>query len=394
MMPFIHFHRPSIGDEEINEVVDTLKSGWLSTGPKVYKFEHDFAEEVGAFHAIAVNSCTAALHLSLEAIGVKEGDYVITTPFTFAATAEVIRYFNANVLFVDIDEDTGNIDPDMIEMAIMKHQKPDRIKAIIPVHFAGRPCDMNRIMRIGEKYNIRIIEDAAHAFPSIYSGRPIGTIGDLTAFSFYATKTITTGEGGMVTTNDDEWAERIRRMRLHGVDRDIWNRYTTNVPKWFYGVDDIGFKYNMPDIAAAIGLAQLKKAAKFRIKRKSIAIRYTQGLKDLPLILPNDANLPKFSLHSWHLYVIRLTGRIHRNRFIERMAEEGVGTSVHFIPLYEQPYWYKKLGLTFRDFPMCHKWYQSCVSLPIWPDMTDEQVSYVIEKTKKILGGENESRNI
>lgn len=385
-MNFIPFHKPSIGKEEIDEVIDTLKSGWLSTGPKALQFEKNFAEAVGSFHAVSVNSCTAALHLALEAIEIKEGDYIITTPFTFAATAEVIRYFKANALFVDIDEKTGNIDPDMIELSIMKHKNPDKIKAIIPVHFAGRPCDMTRIMKIAKTHNLKIVEDAAHAFPSQYGQLSIGNIGDMTAFSFYATKTLTTGEGGMITTNNSDWAERIKRMRLHGVDRDIWNRYTSNVPKWYYAIEDIGFKYNMPDILAALGLAQLKKAYDFQIKRKLISSQYRKELENIDeIILPDDFNLPRYSMHSWHLYVIRLKIQNYRNRFIEKLSEKQIGSSVHFIPLYEHPYWHKKTGLSSKDFPICNKWYQGCISLPIYPDLSEDQILYITRSIKEII---------
>lgn len=384
----IPFHKPSIGKEEIAEVVDTLESGWLSSGPKVKQFEEAFAYRVGANYAIAVNSCTAALHLSLEAIGLLENQFVITTPLTFAATAEVIRYFKAHPIFVDVDSN-GNIDPDEIERAIHQAKYDGKeVKAIIPVHLTGRPCNMSRIMSIARDHNIKVIEDAAHAFPASNGLRSVGCIGDLTCFSFYATKTLATGEGGMVTTDNAGFAERIQRMRLHGVDRDIWNRYNSDKPKWYYLVEDVGFKYNMSDVAAAMGIQQLKKTDDFWSRRKAIADRYSKAFSDLPLILPKDDDLPRGSQHAWHLYVIRLLDKgmaFKRDRFIELMLEKGVGTSVHFIPLHLHPYWQKRYNFIQADFPKALDWYMRCVSLPIYPAMTDDDVSHVVRSVREII---------
>jgi len=382
----IPFHKPSVGEEEIEAVAETIRSGWLSSGPKVKQFEEVFAQNVSAKHAIAVNSCTAALHLSLEAIGLKENQYVITTPLTFAATAEVIRYFKAHPIFADIDEN-GNISPGEIEIAIKKAQHEGKeVTTILPVHFAGQPCDMNRILKIANYNGLHVIEDAAHAFPASIGLDMIGSIGDLTCFSFYATKTLTTGEGGMVTTNNDKYAERIKRMRLHGVDRDIWNRYNSDKPKWYYLVEDVGFKYNMTDIAAAMGIVQLKRTYEFWGRRVEIAEKYSNAFADLPIRLPNE-----FNNQSWHLYVIRLDPQrtnIKRDDFIVKMAELGVGTSVHFIPLHLHPYYVNKYKYRPLDFPVTMSFYESCVSLPIYPAMTDDDVDRVIDSVRKILIGE------
>lgn len=385
----IPFHRPSIGEEEIAAVVDTLRSGWLSSGPKVKQFEEAFAQNLNVKHAIAVNSCTAALHLSLEAIGLLADEFVITTPLTFAATSEVIRYFGAHPLFVDVNDGDGNINPYHIEMAIVNARRlGKKVRAILPVDFAGNPCDLYAIKRIADYYNLKVVEDAAHAFPAAIGLDMIGGISDLTCFSFYATKTITTGEGGMVTTNNDAYAERIKRMRLHGVDRDIWNRYNSDKPKWYYLVEDVGFKYNMTDIAAAMGLVQLKRAYEFWGSRLAIAERYREAFADLPIRLPEEQYKNN---SSWHLYVIRLDPRltsVKRDDFIVKMAKLGVGTSVHFIPLHLHPYYVNKYKYRPLDFPWAMGFYESCVSLPIYPSMTDSDVSKVIDSVRKILYGE------
>lgn len=386
----VPFHKPSIGKEEIDAVVDTLKSGWLSSGPKVKQFEEEFADAVASTYAIAVNSCTAALHLSLEAVGLKENQYVITTPLTFAATAEVIRYFKAHPIFVDVNED-GNINPDEIEIAIKKAQtKGKEVTTIMPVHFAGRPCDMSRILKIANYNGLHVIEDAAHAFPSSIGIRPIGSISDMTCFSFYATKTLSTGEGGMITTHNKEYAERVKRTRLHGVDRDIWNRYNSDKPKWFYLVEDVGFKYNMSDIAAAMGIQQLRKSYDFWDCRKRISEAYNRAFSDMPLILPTDGDLPRGSRHAWHLYVVKIDPmltNIKRDEFIELMAKHGVGTSVHFIPLHLHPYWTRLYNFKHDDFPKALSFYEQCVSLPIYPGMGEYETYMVTDTVRKIFMG-------
>ena len=386
---FIPFALPSIGEEEIAEVVDSLRSGWLTTGPKAKQFEEEFAASVGAPYALAVNSCTAAMHLALDAIGLAEGEWVVTTPFTFTATAEVIRYFNAHPLFVDIDVKTGNLDSRLLSQALDRAESEGkRVRAIMPVHFAGRPCDMDRIMELAGERSLKVVEDAAHAYSSSFGESMIGNIGDLTCFSFYATKPIATGEGGMVTTSEEGYAKRIRMMRLHGISKDIRARISPEKPNWYYEVAAPGFKYNLPDVAAAIGIHQLRKAEKFRLRRKEIASRYEAAFNGMPVFLPSAADLPPGSRHAWHLYVIRLDTdhlSINRDRFIERMAERGIGTSVHFIPLHLHPYWKSRYGFSAEDFPEAFRLYQSCVSLPIYPAMTDENVATVIHATREIL---------
>lgn len=380
---FLPFALPDIGEEEIAEVVHSLRSGWITTGPKTKQFEEQFATQFNErMEAIAVNSATAGLHIALEAIGVSQGDEVITTPYTFTATAEVIRYLGAHPVFVDIDPSTLNIDPNKIEAAIT-----NRTKAIIPVHFAGLSCDMLEIIKVARKHNLRIIEDAAHALPTTYQGKLIGELDtDATVFSFYATKTITTGEGGMVVTRNPEIAARCRVMRLHGISRDSFDRYTSTKPAWHYEVIAPGFKYNMTDIASSIGIHQLKKASLFQQRRQAMATRYDQELKDLPLILPPH---PKDGdVHAWHLYVIRLqtAAGIAREQFIEEMSKRGIGCSVHFIPLHLQPYWRDMYNLQPEDFPTSLEVYQASASLPLYTKMTDDDQGRVIRAIKEIIG--------
>ncbi len=299
--------------------MDTLRSGWITTGPKVARFEKDFASYLNVPYALAVNSATAGLHLALEAVGVGPGDEVITTPYTFTASAEVIRYLGAEPVFVDIDPRTININPEKIERVIS-----ERSKAILPVHFGGQSCDMGKILELAYSYGLKVIEDAAHALPATYREQMMGAIGDAGVFSFYATKTLATGEGGMVVTSSEDVAKRIKTMRLHGINRDIWDRYTIDKPNWYYEVVAPGFKYNMADIMAAIGIHQLKKIDKFQKRREEIARRYTEAFLNLPLKTPFVVN-PR-DKHSWHLYVIQLELeylKIDRNEFIEKMAEKG-----------------------------------------------------------------------
>ncbi|MBV5340358.1 MAG: DegT/DnrJ/EryC1/StrS family aminotransferase [Deltaproteobacteria bacterium] len=382
MTSFLPFALPDIGDEEINEVLDSLRSGWLTTGQKTKRFEEDFAAFVGDdFDAIAVNSATAGLHLALEALGIGPGDEVITTTYTFTATAEVVRYLGADPVFVDIDPDTFNIDPIKIDAAITP-----RTKAIIPVHFAGLSCDMDAILAIAGKHGLKVVEDAAHALPTTSRGRLIGSLGsDATVYSFYATKTITTGEGGMIVTRDPEVAKRCRIMRLHGISRDAFDRYTSTKPSWHYEVVAPGCKYNMTDIAASLGIHQLKKAGSFQKKRKEMAMCYDEAFCELPLMLPPKAI--SGDIHAWHLYVIRLTddARVLRDRFIELMAEKGVGCSVHFIPLHLHPYWRDRYNLQSTDFPQALHAYERAVSLPIYTRMNERDQARVVSAVKEIL---------
>jgi dTDP-4-amino-4,6-dideoxygalactose transaminase len=377
---FIPFHIPVIDEAEIQSVVETLKSGWLTTGPKVKRFEEDFANYLGARHAIAVNSGTAALHLALDAVGIKEGDEVIVPTMTFAATAEIVLYFKAKPVFVDCQPDTLNLDPSRIEAAITS-----KTKAIIPVHIGGRPCEMDRILDIAKRHDLRVIEDAAHALPTGYNGHTVGTIGDITCFSFYATKTITTGEGGMATTENPEWAERMRIMSLHGISHDAWKRYTKE-GSWYYEILSPGFKYNLTDIGAAIGIEQLKKCDEFWEARQRIAMIYGKAFADLQEIqlptYPNDVR------HAWHLFIIQLNLerlRINRNLFIEALREKQIGTSVHFIPLHLHPYYRDKFGYKPEDFPNASAVFDRIISLPIYPKMTEANVRDVIVAVRQIV---------
>jgi perosamine synthetase len=377
---FISFHKPAIGEDEIRSVVETLQSGWLTTGPKVKRFEEDFSKYVGCKHAVAVNSGTAALHLALDAVGIKEGDEVIVPTMTFTATAEVVLYFKAKPVLVDCQRETFNLDPTQLEAAITS-----KTKAIIPVHMAGQPCDMDEILSIARKHHLRVIEDAAHALPASYRGKTVGAVGDITCFSFYATKTITTGEGGMATTDNSEWAERMRMMSLHGISHDAWKRYTKE-GSWYYEVVSPGFKYNLTDIAAAIGIEQLKKCNEFWQARQSIAMVYEKAFADLKGI-----QVPLYRKdvqHAWHLFVIQVELerlRINRNQFIDALREKEIGTSVHFIPLHLHPYYRDKFGYKPGDFPNASTVFERIVSLPIYPKMTEGEVERVIEAVREIV---------
>lgn len=377
---FLPFHKPDIGEAEAEAVLDTLRSGWLTTGSKVKQFEADFAKYLGCSHAVAVNSCTAALHLALEAVGIEQGDEVIVPTMTFTASAEVVLYFKAKPVLVDCLPDTLNIDPDCVARAITA-----KTKAIIPVHFGGQPCDMDSILEIARRHKLYVIEDAAHALPSNYRGKRVGTIGDITCFSFYATKTITTGEGGMATTENPEWAARMRMMSLHGISHDAWKRYAKE-GSWYYEVIHPGFKYNLTDISAAIGIEQLKKCDAFDAARNRIATAYNEAFSDLPEI---QTPLCKPDIgHAWHLYVIQLDLerlKINRDQFIEALKEYGIGTSVHFIPLHLHPYYRDKFGHAPDDFPQATEVYQRILSLPIYPKMTQSSIEQVIEGTRKIV---------
>jgi len=379
---FLPFFLPDIGEEEIAEVVDSLRSGWITTGPKTKLFERNFAEFLGNdAEAISVNSATAGLHLALEALGISDGDEVITTPYTFTATAEVIRYLGAKPVFVDIDPATFNINPLRIESAITP-----RTKAIIPVHFAGLACDMDIIMDIARQYGLAVVEDAAHALPAVYKGKLVGTLeSDATVYSFYANKTLSTGEGGMIVTRNSEIADRCRVMRLHGISRDAFDRYSSTKPAWYYEVIAPGFKYNMGDLAASLGIHQLKKAWKFHERRMQIVEQYDAEFIDLPLNLPPRPL--RGDLHAWHIYAIRLdkSAKVSRGEFIEQMAARGIGCSVHFIPLHLHPYWSKTYNLKPMDFPHSLRSYKQAVSLPLFTKMTNEDQARVIDAVRELL---------
>lgn len=379
MKPFLPFHVPDIGEEEIQSVVETLRSGWLTTGIKTKQFEEEFAEFIGAQHAVAVNSCTAALHLALEAVGVTAGDEVIVPTMTFAATAEVVHYCRALPVLVDCQGDTLNIDVEALEQAISS-----KTKAIIPVHFAGQPCQMDRIVELARSRNIKVIEDAAHALPAKYQGRMVGTLGDITCFSFYATKTMTTGEGGMATTENSEWAERMRILSLHGISRDAVNRYTPE-GSWYYEICYPGYKYNLTDMASALGIPQLGKCHDFAKIRHQYAMLYNEAFKDIPEIILPHVN--KDIEHAWHLYVIQLDLdrlRIGRDEIIDLLKQQGIGTSVHFIPLHLHPF-YRSNTYAGGNFPVANQVFKRIISLPIYPKMKNVDIHRVIDVLTKLL---------
>ena len=382
--PFLPFALPEIGDAEIAEVVDTLKSGWITTGPKARRFEEAFTAFLGdpSLQSIAVNSATAGLHLALEALGIGPGDEVITTTHTFTATAEVVRYLGADVVLVDIDPATLNIDPAAVEAAITP-----RTKCIMPVHYAGLAADMPALLDIARRHGLKVVEDAAHALPTTCGGRLVGTLGsDATVFSFYANKTITTGEGGMLVTRDAELAKRARVMRLHGMNRDAFDRFTAKVPAWYYEIVAPGFKYNLTDIAAALGLHQLQRAHGFQQRRVRLAQQMDAGLAGLPLVLPPKA--AGTDLHAWHLYVVRLAddAGVDRDTFIERLFAAGIGCSVHYIPLHLHPYWRDRYGLTPDRFPHSQRAYERMVSLPLYTRMSESDVDRVCDAVRAALG--------
>ncbi|MBA4538048.1 DegT/DnrJ/EryC1/StrS family aminotransferase [Bacillus aquiflavi] len=377
-MDTIPYALPQIEDEEIKEVIDTIHSNWLSKGPKTVEFEKQFKSYVQAEHAIGLNSCTAGLHLSQLAAGVGPGDEVITTPYTFVSSANTIIHSGAKPVFVDIDPVTMNIDVNQIESKIT-----NKTKAIIPVHFAGYPCDMDPIMEIARKYNLTVIEDAAHAVHTQYKGKMIGSIGDFTCFSFYATKNLVTGEGGMITTHNEALADKIRVMSLHGMSKNAWNRYGDK-GSWYYEVDYPGFKYNMTDIQAAFGIVQLSKLEQMQQTRERYAAVYNQAFSEIEgFIVPHHDDVNR---HAWHLYVLRVKEQnftIDRAEFIEKLKEKGIGTSVHFIPVPMQPY-YKKLGYKVEDYPNALAAYEGAISLPLYPKMSEQQVQRVVDVVLEI----------
>lgn len=380
---FLPFSLPEIGEEEIAEVVDSLRSGWVTTGPKARAFEKQFSEFLGdsLLHSISVNSATSGLHLALEALGVGIGDEVVVPTYTFTATAEVVRYLGATPVFVDVDSQTYNMSAETFRAAIT-----DKTKAVVPVHFAGLACDMDNIISIAREFNIAVVEDAAHALPTLYKGKLIGTLdSDFSVFSFYANKTMTTGEGGMVVTANPSLAKRCQIMRLHGISRDAFDRYTSDKPAWFYEVVAPGFKYNMPDIAASIGIHQLKRLPMFHAKREEMAKFYRESLSKFPLGLPEFAK--DGSSHAWHLYPVRVLSEagITRDEFIIRMAEEGIGCSVHFIPLHRQPYWRDTFSLSNETFPVADKLFLEEVSLPLYTKMTIQDQQRVVDTIVKVL---------
>jgi len=377
----IPFHRPSIGTEELDAVRHVLESKWLATGPVTIQFEREFAQYVGANYAVAVNSCTAALHLALDAINVKRGDEVLIPTYTFAATGEVVTYFGARPVLCDSMPGGFNVDP-----ADLARRITAKTRAIIAVHIAGEPSNLTVLRRIADENSLELIEDAAHALPATYGGQMIGSISDLTAFSFYATKTITTGEGGMLTTNNPEYAKRAAVMRLHGIDGDAWKRYTRD-GSWRYEIIAAGFKANMPDLLAALGSAQLRKADKFYQRRREIADTYIRHFSQIDeLEIPPIGDFS--STHSWHLFILRLKNgsyKTDRCELIQQLKHQGIGTSVHFIPLHLHPYYQRQYGYAEGDFPCAEDAYSRCLSLPIYPDMTEDDVMRVVAAVEKYV---------
>ncbi len=371
---------PYLGEEELQEVMDTLRSGWITMGPKTRRFEELFAEYVGSRHAIAVSSCTAGLHLALVAGGIGPGDEVITTPLTFCSTANVVVHQEAVPIFADVRIDTFNIDPGETRKKITP-----RTKAIIPVHFGGQPCEMDEIRAIASEHELQVIEDAAHATGAKYKDRMIGTISDVTVFSFYASKNLTTGEGGMITAEDEELAEKMRILRLHGISSDAWKRYSAQ-GSWYYEVLVPGYKYNMTDVQASLGIHQLARQKKFLEVRQRYAEMYTDAFRDQPEII--TPVVKDHVRHAWHLYIIRLSLErltIDRGQFIEALRKENIGTSVHFIPLHLHPYYRERYGFEKGDFPVAESLYEGVVTLPLYPKMSIQDVRDVIKAVRKVV---------
>lgn len=380
---FLHFAPPSIGEEEIAEVVDTLKSGWITTGPKVQRFEEEFSAFVGT-SSLALSSATAGLQIALTALGIGKGDLVISTPMTFCSGITAIEDVGATPILVDICSDTLNIDPEKIKEVLETHPDRKKIKAIIPVHYAGHPCDMESILNLVKKYDLKVIEDAAHAIPAKYQGKRIGSIGDLTAFSFYVTKNMTTAEGGMLTGQNTEALKKARVLSLHGISHDAWKRYEKE-GSWYYEVIERGFKANMTDIQAAIGIHQLKKLADFHKRRQEIANQYTNAFTKIDEL---ETPTQRFDVeHAWHLYTLRLNLnqlKVDRSKFIEELKKRNIGSSVHFIPAQKHPYFKKKFGWEEKNFPVTSKEFYRIISLPIYPKMLESDVQSVIEAVSDI----------
>jgi len=383
---FVPFSVPSIGKEEENAVLNVLRSGWLTTGKITLEFEKLFAEKLGAKFALAVNSATSGLILAMEALGITRGTKILTTPYTFISTATAASHLGAQIEYADIEKDSYSIDPVKIEEQLSKDKN---IKVVVPVHIAGNPCNMKEICRIAKKYGVSVLEDCAHAFPSKTKEGFCGTLGDIGVFSFYATKTMTTAEGGMIVTNDEKLASRIKKMRLHGIDRDVWNRYTDKKASWLYDVVEPGFKFNLPDLLSAMGIEQLKKSDLFLKKRISIIKKYNEAFaKHDCFILPpdNEGN-------AWHLYLLGLNFEklnCTRDEFASELQKNGLGISMHFIPHYHFSIWKHNdnllgdltkadEGFCEKKFPNCEKHFLRTVTLPLWPDMMDEMVQKVIE---------------
>lgn len=376
----VPFYTPDIGEEEIAAVVETLRSGWITIGPRTQEFEKRFAAFVGAPYAVAVSSCTAALHLALDCIGIQPGDEVITSTLTFTATGATVLHAGGTLVLADVTPDTLNLDP-----ADVGRKVSPRTRAIVPVHYAGHPAPMDELLDIARTHRLAVIEDAAHALPAAYKGRRVGTIGDLTAFSFYATKNLCTGEGGMLTTSNEEWADVLRTRRLHGMSRDAWRRYSTE-GQWRYDVLYPGFKYNMTDLNASLGLVQLRRLPQLYERRRQLAQRYYELLADVEAIQLPEVR-PEVE-HAWHLFVVRLRTealRIDRDRMIEELRQAGVGTQVHFIPLHMHSYYRGRFGFQPEQFPVASAVAERIISLPLFTRMTDDDVAYVCDQLRRIV---------
>ncbi len=376
----VPFYVPDIGEAEIAAVVETLRSGWITIGPRTQEFEKCFASFVGASYAVATSSCTAALHLALDGVGIQPGDEVITSTLTFTATAATILHAGGKPVLADVTPDTLNLDP--VDVA---RKVSSRTRALVPVHYAGHPAPMDELFEIAQAHSLVVIEDAAHALPASYKGRRVGTLGDLTAFSFYATKNLCTGEGGMLTTNHEELVDTLRTRRLHGMSRDAWRRYS-NEGQWRYDVLYPGFKYNMTDLNAALGLVQLRRLPQLHERRRELVQRYFELLGDV-----EEIQLPQVRReveHAWHLFVVRLRLemlRVHRDRVMEELREAGVGTQVHFIPLHMHSYYRDTYGFRPDEFPFASDAAERIISLPLFTRMSDEDVVYVCEQVRRIV---------
>lgn len=374
---FLPLAKASIDPEELKAVEDVLKSGWLTTGAKVKEFEENMQQYLDVKKAIGLTSCTAGLHVALAALGIGSGDEVIVPTYTFVATAHVVEWLGAKPVLVDVEKGTFNIDPVAFEKAITP-----KTKAVLPVHYAGHACDMGTILQIAKKHNLWVIEDAAHAIGTEYGGRKIGNHGNAAVFSFYVTKTITTAEGGMIVTNDEEFGKKLKSYAYFGMDKDAFNRYSEK-GSWFYQIVEPGYKYNMNNIQGAMGVEQLKKLEQFIAKRRELAQHYTKLLKDLPVITPTEKS---YTRHAFHLYPLLLnTDKISRDQFINKLKEYNIGTSVHFIPLHMHPYYQQKYNFKKGDFPVAEQLFENEVSLPLYPGMTLQDVEYVVNAIKEIL---------
>ena len=381
-LPFLPFAKPDTGLEELQAVSQAIASGWVTTGPVTKQFEANFNEFLGGgLECLAVNSATAGLHLALEALGIGPGDEVIAPSLTFTATVEVVRYLGAEPVLVDVDPVTLNMCPQQVRKAITA-----KTKAIMPVHYAGLACDMAAILAIAKEFNLKVVEDAAHALPTTVNKTLVGQLNsDITVFSFYANKTMTTGEGGMAVTKNPDLAKRMRVMRLHGMSRDAFDRFTSKTPAWYYEIVAPGYKYNLTDIASSMGIEQLKKLPGFLKRRQLLAAKYQQQLASLPLTLPADA--PIGDIHSWHLYVIRLKSeaKLNRDQVIQGLSDAGIGSSVHYVPLHRHPYWRDRYQLTPEMFPVAELAYQQMLSIPLFTAMTDADQDRVISILHQLL---------